>query len=178
MSNSASGLSGAEGVGEGDDLGEGEGEEEAGEEEAGGGADDLDFREGDDAGVAEGVGEAFPNGFTGPVGFSGAGGGDFVAVAGFGEGEGEGEGEGAAVTLLSDRQTTSAKIKERNLMNDKVDRPLRRAMPTNAAAPPNLTSRCHGDTARSTAPTLDDALRVAKTFRMSDHRSARNGISS
>lgn len=91
----------------------GEGEEVAGEEEAGGGADDLDFREGDDGGVAGGVGEAFPNGFTGPVGFKGAGGGDFVA----GLGEGEGEGEGAADTLESGRQTASAKMKERSLMS-------------------------------------------------------------
>ena len=128
ISNSASGLSGAEGVGEGDDFGEGEGEEEPGEEEPeeAGGVDDLDFREGDDGGVAEGEGEALPNGLTGPVGFRGAGGGDFVAVLG----EGVGEGEGAADTLESGRQTISAKIKERNLMNDKVDRPLRRAMPT------------------------------------------------
>jgi hypothetical protein len=111
MSNSASGLSGAAGLGEGDALGAGEGEEEAGEgEEEEGGVDDLDFREGDDGIVAAGVGEAFPNGFTGPVGFRGAGGGDFVA------GLGEGEGEGAADTLESGRQTASAKIKERSLM--------------------------------------------------------------
>ena len=109
MSNSASGFSGAEGVGEGDDFGEGEGE---GEEEAGG-VDDLDFREGDDGGVAEGVGEALPNGLTGPVGFRGAGGGDFVP----GLGEGEGEGEGAPDMLESGRQTASAKMKESSLMN-------------------------------------------------------------
>src|SRR5688572_21179584 len=98
ISNSASGLSGAGGLGEGDDFGAGEGEEEAGEDEAGGGADDLDFGEGDEAGLAAGVGEAFPNGFTGPVGLRGAGGGDFVA------GLGEGEGEGAPDTLESGRQ--------------------------------------------------------------------------
>jgi hypothetical protein len=112
MSNSASGLSGAEGLGEGDDLdlGLGEGEEEAGAEEEEGGVDDLDFERGDEGGVSAGVGEAFPKGFTGPVGFRGAGGGDFVA------GLGEGEGEGAADTLESGRQMASAKMKERNLM--------------------------------------------------------------
>ena len=135
MSNSASGLSGAEGVGEGDDLAAGEGEEEAGEEEAGGGAEDLDFGEGDEAGLVAGVGEAFPNGFTGPVGFRGAGGGDFVA------GLGEGEGEGAPETLEIGRQTAAARMKERSLMKLKVDRPLRRAMSTKAAAPPIFTSR-------------------------------------
>ena len=107
MSNSASGLSGAAGLGEGEDLGAGEGEEEAGEDEdEGGGAEDLDLGEGDDAGV----GEAFPNGFTGPVGFRGAGGGDFVA------GLAVGEGDGAPETLESGRQTASARIKERSLM--------------------------------------------------------------
>lgn len=110
MSNSASGLIGADGLGEGDDLRAGEGEEGAGEEEEEGGADDLDFGEGDDGGLAAGVGEAFPNGFTGPVGFRGAGGGDFVA------GLGEGEGEGAPDTPESARQTASAKMKERSLM--------------------------------------------------------------
>ena len=110
MSNSASGLSGADGLGEGDALGAGEGEEEAGAGEDGGGADDLVFGEGDNGGLLAGVGEAFPNGFTGPVGFRGAGGGDFVG------GFGEGEGEGAADTLESGRQTANAKMKESNLM--------------------------------------------------------------
>jgi hypothetical protein len=112
MSNSASGLSGAEGLGEGDDFEAGEGEEEAvaGEEEGDGGVEDLDFDRGDEAGLSAGVGEGFPNGFTGPVGFKGAGGGDFVA------GLGEGEGEGAPDTLESDRPTASAKMKERSLM--------------------------------------------------------------
>ena len=137
MSSSASGLSGADGLGDGDDFlaGEGEEEEEAGEEEAGGGADDFDFAGGDDGGFPPGVGEALCKGFTGPVGFRGA---DAVGLA---VGLGLGEGEGAAVTLESGRQTTSARMKERNLMNDKVDRPLRRAMPTNAAAPPILTEQ-------------------------------------
>src|SRR5688572_7398821 len=173
MSNSASGLSGAEGTGEGDDLlaGEGEEEEAAGEEEAGGGADDLDFREGDDGGVAEGVGEAFPNGFTGPVGFRTAGGGDFVA------GLGEGEGEGAPETLESGRQMASAKMKERSLMKLRwIGRSAGRC-PRKRLRRQSLRRGRQGDTARSTAPTLDDALRVAKNFRMSDHRSARNGIS-
>jgi hypothetical protein len=135
MSNSASGLSGADGLGEGDDLGAGEGEEEAGEEEEGGGADDLDFGEGDDAGLDAGVGEAFPNGFTGPVGFRGAGGGDFVA------GLGEGDGGGAPKMLESGRQTASAKIKERSLMKLRwIGRSAGRC-PRNAAAPPFLTSR-------------------------------------
>jgi hypothetical protein len=102
MSNSASGLSGADGLGEGDDLGAGEGEEE----EEGGEADDLDFREGDEGGWEAGVGAAFPNGFTGPVGLRGAGGGAL----------GVGEGEGAPDALESARQTASAKIKERCLM--------------------------------------------------------------
>ena len=110
MSSSASGLSGAEGLGDGDALAEGEGEEAAGEEEEGGGADDFDRFAGGDDSLAVGVGEAFPNGFTGPVGFSGAAGVGLAADLG------EGEGEGAARALESGRQKASAKMKERNLM--------------------------------------------------------------
>src|SRR5687767_10376797 len=108
ISNSASGLTGPDGLAEGEDLGAGEGEEEPGEGDEGGGADDLDFRVGDEgAREAAGVGEASPNGFTGPVGFRGAGGGDALGV---------GEGEGAPDALESARQIASAKMKERSLM--------------------------------------------------------------
>jgi hypothetical protein len=53
---------------------------------------------------------------------------------------GVGEGEGAAATNPGPRQHSSAKMNGRNLMGSRG------------------------------APTLDDALRVAKNFRMSDHR--------
>lgn len=163
MSNSASGFSGAAGVGEGDDLAAGEGEEE----ETGGGADDLDFGEGDDAGLAAGVGEAFPNGFTGPVGFRGAGGGDLVA------GLGEGEGEGAADTLESGRQTASAKMKERMVMKLRwIGRSAGRCQQVRLWPPFPASRSPRRRLVQSTAPTLDDALRVAKNFRMSDHRPA------
>lgn len=61
-------------------------------------------------GFAEGVGDAFSIGLTGPVGFNGG------AGVGFAEELGVGEGEGAAIPLESGRQTASAKMKERNFM--------------------------------------------------------------
>src|SRR6267154_4628679 len=126
LSSSASGLRAGVGLGEGLglDLGEGEGEESEG------GADDGEDFVLAGEGLAEGVGDAFCKGLTGPVGLSGG--------AGFGVGVGLGEGAARSETP---RQSGSAKMKRRNLMG--------------ASCGP---------------PTLDDALRVAKNFRMSDHR--------
>src|SRR4051812_14645487 len=129
-SSSASGfIGGALLIGEdfGEGFGDTEGEEVGAAEEAGEGDDfDLDER----AGFSVGVGEAFCNGLTGPVGRRGGGG---LAA-------GVGVGEGAAARMAAPKQTSSAKIKGRDLIESRG------------------------------APTLDDALRVAKNFRMSDHR--------
>jgi hypothetical protein len=131
-SSSASGfIGGALLAGEdlGEDFGDAEGEEEAAADEAGEGEGD-DFDLGERAGFSDGVGEAFCNGFTGPVGRRGGGG---LAA-------GVGVGEGAAARIAAPKQTSSAKMIGRDLIESRG------------------------------APTLDDALRVAKNFRMSDHR--------
>jgi hypothetical protein len=133
-SSSASGFIGgglALFVGEdfGEDFGEGEGDEVGAAEEAGEGDGD-DFALGERAGFSEGVGEVFCNGFTGPVGRRGGG----------GLAPGVGEGDGAAARMAAPKQTSSAKMNGRDLIESRG------------------------------APTLDDALRVAKNFRMSDHR--------
>ena len=106
------------------DLGEGEGEESEG-----GAGDGEDFVLAGE-GLAEGVGDPFCKGLTGPVGLRGD--------ARFGVGVGLGEG---AAKSESPRQSGSAKMKRRNLMGVSCG-----------------------------PPTLDDALRVAKNFRMGDHR--------
>ena len=85
-SNSASGLrAGGEGEGFGEREAEGEGEAEIAMD---GDADDFGLAGGDAAGLADGVGETFCSGFTGPVGLSG--------VEGVGLGVGEGEGAACA----------------------------------------------------------------------------------
>jgi hypothetical protein len=104
MSNSASGLR-AVALGDGDGFGEGEEAAGEGEEEAGE-AVDFGLAGAEGPGLAEGVGDAFCNGFTGPVGFSGV----------LGVGLGVEEGKGAGIALERGRQTASAKMKERNLM--------------------------------------------------------------
>ena len=82
-------------------FGEVEGE---GEEEEAGEADGVDFGLGVRVGFSEGEGEAFCNGFTGPVGRRGGAG---LAV---------GVGEGAAATIAAPREESSAKMNGRNLM--------------------------------------------------------------
>ena len=90
----------------GEGLGEAEGEEaDEGEDEAEGEGEDLSFV-GAAVGLAEGVGDAFCKGFTGPVGLRG---GPGFAV-------GVGVGEGAAKISETPRQSGSAKMKRRNLM--------------------------------------------------------------
>ena len=64
-----------------------------------------------------------------------------------GVGEGFGEGEGAAAALKSGRQTARLRTRERNFMGRQD--PISRGV------------------------TLADGLRVAKNFRMSDHRRVR-----
>jgi hypothetical protein len=117
------------GDGFGVDFGEGEGDELGAADEAGEGDGD-DFDLGERAGFSEGLGEAFCKGFTGPVGRRG----------GAGLAPGVGVGEGAAATVAVPKQTSSAKMNGRDLIESRG------------------------------APTLDDALRVAKNFRMDDHR--------
>ncbi|HEV2804330.1 MAG TPA: hypothetical protein VGW57_05280 [Chthoniobacterales bacterium] len=112
-----------------EDFGDGEGEEEGA---AGAAGEGDDFCLGERAGFSDGDGEVFCNGFTGPVGRSGG--------AGLAAGVGEGEGDGAAARVAAPKQSSSAKMNERDLIESRG------------------------------APTLDDALRVAKNFRMSDHR--------
>jgi hypothetical protein len=56
--------------------------------------------------LAEGVGDGFCKGFTGPVGFSG----------GPGFGVGVGVGEGVAQKAVTASQSSSAKMKRRDLM--------------------------------------------------------------
>ena len=93
----------------GEDFGEGDGEEAAGEEEDAGEGDADDLGLGERVGFSAGVGEAFWRGLTGPVGLSGGG--------GFALGVGEGEGEGAAAaTNAAPKQTSSAKMNGRDLM--------------------------------------------------------------
>jgi hypothetical protein len=132
---------------------------------------------GDDG--AAGAGEALAEG-------DGFGGGDRgVVVAGFrvegdtgffeGDGEGfAGVGEGAAATLQSGRQSAKLKISGRNLMKNArwIGRSAGRCQ-RNAASPPNYDIEVAAATTASTSVTLADALRVAKNFRMSDHRCAR-----
>src|SRR3954464_12085709 len=106
-SSSASGfIGGALLVGAG--FGDGEGDEVAAAEEAGEGEGD-DFDLGERAGFSVGVGEAFCNGFTGPVGRRGGGG---LAA-------GVGVGEGAAARMAAPKQTSSAKIKGRDLIESR-----------------------------------------------------------
>jgi hypothetical protein len=109
-----------------EDFGDGEGDEEGAAEAAGEG-DGEDFCLGARVGFSDGDGEVFCNGFTGPVGRRGG--------AGLAAGVGEGEGDGAAARVAAPKQTSSAKLNERDLIESRG------------------------------APTLDDALRVAKNFR-------------
>jgi hypothetical protein len=116
-----------------EDFGDGDGEDkEEGAADAAGEGDGDDFCLGARVGFSDGDGEVFCNGFTGPVGRRGG--------AGFAAGVGEGEGDGAAARVAAPKQTSSAKMNGRDLIESRG------------------------------APTLDDALRVAKNFRMSDHR--------
>jgi len=87
----------------GEDFGEGEGEEAEEREDDGAGDD---FGLGERAGFSVGDGEAFCNGFTGPMGRSG---GDGFAV-------GVGDGDGAAARIGAARDTSSAKMNRRDLM--------------------------------------------------------------
>jgi len=112
-----------------------------------------DFGVGDDLGVGEdfGVGEGFGDKVAEGVGEDFGEGEDFSAGgdAGFfdgvDDGFGDGEGDGAAATLQSGRQSARLKTNERNFIRRRP---------------------------RFPAPTLADGLRVAKNFRMSDHRHA------
>jgi len=155
----------------GEEEGFGEGEEAAGEAEesdAGEGEgerDDFGFA-GDVVGLAEGVGDGWASGFTGPVGCSAE------EVVGLVEdfGVGEGEGEGAAWAPVHARNSAKARTAQGDLMATRwIDRSVGRGR--------DALRREHSHRARDCsihqAATLDDALRVAKNFRMSDHRQAR-----
>lgn len=100
-SSSASGLSAA--VGDGEDFGEGEeageGEEDESDE---GGVEDFRLGAGEVIGVAGGVGEAFCNGLTGPVGFRGV----------EGVNRGLGEGDGAACAQKQQNRPAQKRITE------------------------------------------------------------------
>jgi hypothetical protein len=105
---------------------------------------------GDADGLGEGDGDDLSEGDGDGDGFGegdGLGeGARLVEEGGFGEGEGAGVGDGAAGTLQSGRQSARLKTNERNFMNGRIR--------------------------FSCGVTLADGLRVAKIFRMSDHRRA------
>ena len=163
-SSSASGLSGgegfgdAEGLGEADGFGEGE-EEEAGEEPpAVADGEDFGFEGGETDAFAEGVGDGFGSGLTGPVGRRGAA-GDRLGV-------GDGDGDGAALAIVPAMEmATTEKTAERSLMSEWWT-----GRSAGDASEVRFRAR---DCSIHLAATLDDALRVAKNFRMSDHRRAR-----